>query len=86
MHYDVHVIVIQLPFMPPFLAAKTCCFTVQWRSVRFAMAIWSLMEDVMLAEGSIVSGLVALSAPGTQQGKRNPLSYQILFRTLWFQM
>lgn len=30
------------------------------------------MEDVMLAEGSIVSGLVAISAPGTLQGKRNP--------------
>jgi len=50
------------------------------------MATWSLMEDVMDAEVSTVSGLVALSAPENLQGKMNPLSYQILFRTLQFQM
>jgi len=50
------------------------------------METWSLMEDVMDAKVSTVSGLVALSAPGTLQEKMNPLSYQILFRTLKFQM
>ena len=71
--------------LPPFWTAKTCCFMVHWTNARFAMGVWSLMADVMFAEGSTVSGLVALSAPETLQGNRNPLSYLILFRTLWLQ-
>lgn len=59
---------------------------VHWTNARFAMGVWSSMEDVMFAEGSTVSGLVALSAPETLQGNKNPLSYLILFRTLWLQM
>jgi len=59
---------------------------VHWTSALFAMGVWSLMADAMSAEGSIVSGLVAFSAPETLQGNRNPLSYLILFRTRCLQM
>jgi len=59
---------------------------VHWTSALFAMGVWSLMADVMLAEGSTVSGLVAFSAPETLQGNRNLLNYLILLRTLCLQM